>query len=103
MAINQLHSLKADRCNLMNSANIALIPKKEGPCDAMDFRPISFMHSIAKILCKLLANRLAPELHYLVSHSQSAFIKKCCIHDNFIYVQNVIREAHVLRKCQPSF
>lgn len=76
MAINQLHSLKADRWNVLNSTNIALIPKKVGPCDALEFRPISLMHRIAQILCKLLANRLAPELQHLVSHSQSAFTKK---------------------------
>lgn len=37
MAINQLHSLKADLWNVLNSSNIALIPKKEGPFDALDF------------------------------------------------------------------
>jgi hypothetical protein len=30
-----------------------------------DFRPISLTHSVAKLLSKLLANRLAPELNDL--------------------------------------
>ena len=75
-----------------------LIPKKEGSVPPSEFRPISLMHNIAKILCKLLANRLALELDSLVSLSQSAFIKKRCIQDNFLYVHNVIREAHTKKK-----
>lgn len=72
-----------------------LIPKKDGAAAAGDFRPLSLMHSIAKILCKILANRLGLELDHIVSHSQSAFIKKRCINDNFLFVRNVIKEAHV--------
>jgi mannosylglycoprotein endo-beta-mannosidase len=53
------------------------------------------MHSVAKILCKVLAIRLAPEFHRLISQSQSAFIKGRSIQDNFLYVKNVIKEAHV--------
>jgi hypothetical protein len=40
-----------------------------------DYRPISLTHSIAKLISKLLASRLAPELHSLVSRAQSASIK----------------------------
>lgn len=69
--------------NLLNSANIALLPKKDGVAQIGDYRPISLMHSIAKILGKILANRLAPFLDQHVSHSQSAFIKCRCIQDNF--------------------
>jgi hypothetical protein len=52
------------------------------------------MHSAAKILCKLLANRLAPELHKLVKPGQSAFVRGRSIQDNFIYVRNVVKRAH---------
>lgn len=52
------------------------------------------MHSVAKIACKILATRLAPELPRLISASQSAFIKGRSIQDNFLYVQNVVKEAH---------
>lgn len=56
------------------------------------------MHSVAKIVCKMLASRLAPELPMLVSANQSAFIKGRSIQDNFLYVQNVIREANRRKK-----
>ena len=34
----------------------------------------------------------------LVSNAQNAFIKKRCIHDNFIYVQRVIQLLHKKKK-----
>ena len=37
---------------------------------------------------------LAPLLPELVSPSQSAFIKRRCIHDNFLHVQGLIKEMH---------
>jgi hypothetical protein len=70
----------------LNSANIALLPKKEGAEDVVDFRPISLIHAIAKIIVKVLALRLGPYMNELVSNAQGAFIKKRSIHDNFLYV-----------------
>lgn len=52
------------------------------------------MHSIAKILGKIMANRLAPHLDSLVSHSQSAFVKGRSIQDNFQYVHGAVQHFH---------
>jgi hypothetical protein len=71
-----------------------LLPKKPDAERVGDFRPISLTHSIAKLISKLLANRLAPELNYLVSRAQSAFIRRRSIQDNFLYTQNLIRSLH---------
>jgi hypothetical protein len=68
----------------LNSANIALLPKKEGAEEITDFRPISLIHAIAKLIAKMLALRLAPFMNDLVSKAQSAFIKKRSIRDNFL-------------------
>lgn len=57
-------------------------------------RPISLIHGIAKIISKLLALRLAPHMNTLISTSQSAFIKGRSIHDNFLYVHNLVRKLH---------
>jgi hypothetical protein len=59
-----------------------------------DFRPISLTHSFVKIITKMLANKLAPSLDSLISYNQTSFIKKRCIHDNFMYVQKVIKDLH---------
>jgi hypothetical protein len=47
-----------------------------------------------KIITKILANRLASRINGIVSVAQNAFIQKWSIHDNFIYVQRVIRKLH---------
>ena len=59
-----------------------------------DFRPISLVHSFAKLVTKLLANRLASRLQQLVSPNQSAFIKGRFIQDNFMLVQQTARFLH---------
>jgi mannosylglycoprotein endo-beta-mannosidase len=71
---------------LLNKACIVLQPKKADARVIADYRPISLIHSFSKIFSKLLASRLAPLLPELVSPCQSAFIKRRCIHDNFIHV-----------------
>jgi hypothetical protein len=77
---------KLPRFRAAKIANIILLPKKLDATRVTDFRPISLIHSAAKLLTKLLANRLAPLLDSLVSKCQIAFIKKRSIHDNFLYV-----------------
>ncbi|WVZ94829.1 LOW QUALITY PROTEIN: hypothetical protein U9M48_040673 [Paspalum notatum var. saurae] len=93
-AFNQLHNINGQDFRLLNAGNIVLIPKNADARRISDFRPISLIHSIAKIFSKLLANRLAPHLGDLVSKCQSAFIRKRCIQDNFLYVQNIVRQLH---------
>jgi hypothetical protein len=75
--------MRANTWNLLNSANVALVPKKTDPTTIGDYMPIRLMHNVAKIIGKVLANRLAPHLDSIVSHSQSAFIKGRFIQDNF--------------------
>jgi hypothetical protein len=70
---------------LLNSA-YALLPKKDCAVHAADFRPISLIHSFAKLVTKIMANRLAGQLEGTVSTNQSAFIKRRFIQDNFMLV-----------------
>ena len=58
----------------MNATFIALIPKKLGALECKDFRPISLVIGIYKIIAKVLANRLRLVLEKVVSPSQNAFI-----------------------------
>jgi hypothetical protein len=73
---------------------ITLLPKKPGASVVKDFRPISLIHSFAKLVTKILANRLAPLLPNLVSNNQSGFIRGMSIPDNFLFVQQVARSLH---------
>lgn len=86
---------------LLNKANIDLLPKKAEAGSIADYRPIGLIHSFSKIFSKMLASRLAPILPALVSLSQSAFIKKRCIHDDFLHVQGLIRE--MFKEKTPGF
>lgn len=46
----------------VNQAAICLLPKTQDAVAMQDFRPISLVHGVGRILAKALANRLAPEL-----------------------------------------
>ncbi|XP_051190649.1 uncharacterized protein [Lolium perenne] len=84
----------------LNEALITLIPKRDGAIDHKDFRPISLVHSFARLLTKVLARRLAPEMLQLVGPHQTAFIRGRCIHDNFLLVKESAKLLH--RKRIPS-
>jgi exonuclease III len=99
-AIDYFYTQHSQHLMHLNTAHIVLVPKKADASFVSDFRPISLTHSFAKLLSKLLASRLAPELHDLVSRSQSAFVKRRSIQDNFLCTQNLIKALHRAR--QPS-
>jgi hypothetical protein len=63
----------------------------EGVVHAKDFRPISLIHSFAKLVTKILVNRLASRLEDMVSTNQSAFIKGRFVQDNFMLMQQTTR------------
>ena len=58
----------------LNVTFIALVPKKNGASNIRDFRPISLLGSVYKILAKVLANRLKEVLDPLISESQNSFV-----------------------------
>nr|GEZ73558.1 putative RNA-directed DNA polymerase, eukaryota, reverse transcriptase zinc-binding domain protein [Tanacetum cinerariifolium] len=58
-----------------NSSFIALIPKISDANMVKDFRPISLIGSIYKIIAKILTNRLVGVLGDIINEVQSAFIE----------------------------
>ena len=97
-AVMSFYRHRTTRLNLINEANIVLLPKIQDAASLSDYRTISLINNVVKIITKILANRLAPHLNSLVSYAQNAFIKKRCIHDNFIYAQRVIQLLHKKRR-----
>jgi hypothetical protein len=79
---------------LLNSAYTTLIPKKEDASHAKDYKPINLIHSFARLVMKILANRLANKLDNMVSKNQTAYVKERFIHDNFMLVQQTTRFLH---------
>jgi hypothetical protein len=100
-AMNQFYTLNHQGMHFLNQAFVVLIPKKDNPNKVSDFRPINLSHSFAKIVTKVLANRLDPELDHVISSNENAFIRRRCIHDNFMFMQEVIKDLHK-KKCLPS-
>nr|GEW42763.1 RNA-directed DNA polymerase, eukaryota, reverse transcriptase zinc-binding domain protein [Tanacetum cinerariifolium] len=74
-----------------NSSIITLIPKVANANMVKDFRPISLIGSVYKIVAKILANRLVLMLGDLVSDTQSAFLKERQIFDGPFILNEVIR------------
>ena len=84
----------------INQANITMIPKKDEPKQVGDFRPISVMNALPKLISKILANRLRGFLPALISSSQTAFIQGRQITENF----NSTRETlhHISKSGKPA-
>jgi hypothetical protein len=59
----------------LNATFIALIPKKARVVDRKDFRPITLVGVVYKIISKVLANRLKHVLEKIISRSQNVFIQ----------------------------
>ena len=65
----------------LNSTFLILITKKRGAEELKDFRPISLVGSLYKLLAKVLANRLKQAVGKVVSEYQHAFIQNRQIMD----------------------
>jgi hypothetical protein len=81
----------------INSTFIALIPKVDNLRRLNDFRPISLVGSLYKIVAKLLANRLKMVIGSVVSDSQTAFVQDRQILDGILIANEVVDEA---RRCR---
>jgi hypothetical protein len=75
-----------------NDAFMVLLPKMAEASAIKDYHSIALIHTVGKLISKVLANRLAPKLGELVHVSQSAFIKGCFIQDNFKLVQSSAKQ-----------
>lgn len=73
---------------------MVVLRKKDQPIHIKDYRPIGLMHSVDKLVAKLLATRLSRVLNGIVHHNQSTFIRGRGIHDNFKTVQFTCRMMH---------
>ena len=58
----------------ITSSFVTLIPKVEGPVSISEYRPISLIGSMYKILAKVLSNRLRQVISRVIGEAQSAFL-----------------------------
>ena len=74
----------------LNNTFLVLIPKKSGAEDLGDFRPISLLGGLYKLLAKVLANRLKKVIGKVVSIAQNAFVMGRQILDASLIANEVI-------------
>ena len=74
----------------LNNTFLVLTPKKGGAEDLGDFRPISLLGGLYKLLAKVLANRLKKVIGKVVSPDQNAFVTGRQILDASLIANEVI-------------
>ncbi|XP_057808482.1 uncharacterized protein LOC131022959 [Salvia miltiorrhiza] len=81
-----------------NPSFIALIPKKEGAAVLKEFRPISLINCLYKVISKVLASRLKQVMHLIIAECQSAFVGGRYILDGVIVLNEIIEETTKKKK-----
>nr|GFB51005.1 cysteine-rich receptor-like protein kinase [Tanacetum cinerariifolium] len=87
-----------DMPNGGNSNFIALIPKIIDANMVKDFRPISLIRSLYKVIAKTLTNRLVNVIGDLVNEVQSAFVAEQRISDGPFILNEVIQWCRKKKK-----
>ncbi len=89
-------ALHSGQCKLdvLNQGWICLIPKKSESTSVRDYRPISLINGLPKLLSKVLASRLQRFLEVLVNPYQAAFIKGRSLLDNFYTAHILSHHLH---------
>lgn len=73
-----------------NASFITLVPKVMDPLSLNDYRPISLIGSIYKVISKILAERLKKVIATVISPEQTAFIKGRSILDGPLIVNEIL-------------
>ncbi|XP_057425987.1 secreted RxLR effector protein 78-like [Lotus japonicus] len=81
-----------------NASFIALIPKVDAPQNLNDFRPISLIGCMYKVISKLLAIRLKKVMGKLISEQQFAFLGGRQMLDSVVVVNEAIKAAKRAKK-----
>lgn len=74
----------------INCSFISFLPKKDQIGSPRDFRPISLVSSIYKVISKVLTQRLKYVLPQIISENQAAFIKDKQILDGILIAGELI-------------
>ncbi|GJX03963.1 putative RNA-directed DNA polymerase [Tanacetum coccineum] len=84
--------------NLVNGCNpsfIVLIPKKSEPFGFSDYRQISLISCVYKVISKILASRLAKVIPSIIGPNQTAFIEGRQILDGCLVANEILRMANI--------
>jgi hypothetical protein len=79
----------------LNFGVLSLIPKVSGADDIKQFRLITLINVIFKLISKAYAIRLSLVAHRVISTSQTAFIKGRLIHEGALALHEIVHELKV--------
>ncbi|GKU92387.1 hypothetical protein SLEP1_g6121 [Rubroshorea leprosula] len=82
----------------LNSSFIVLIPKVASPQKIEEFRPISLVGVMYKLIAKLLACRLSSVLNGIIGETQMAFVGERQLVDSVVIANETIEEAQRRKK-----
>jgi hypothetical protein len=97
-AFHSLWVLDSHSLHLINQTYMILLHKKRDAIEIKDFRSISLIHSLGKLMAKVLSSRLEPMMQSLVVPNQSTFIKGCAIDNNFLVMHSTTKLLHAHRQ-----
>jgi len=92
-AVNAFYYNRLDLWHI-NQAHITFIPKKSETKTISDFRPISVLSVLPKIITKLLATRLQPVLPHLIHQNQMIFMKDRQLMQTFLAARELMHYVH---------
>lgn len=81
----------------MNPTFIILIPKKDGIISPKDYRPISLIGSVYKIITKVLSKRIREVMGGITSMSHGAFGKDKQIQDEILIANKCVKKMKVIK------
>ena len=74
-----------------NTTSLVLIPKITNASRTTDFRPISCLNTMYKVISKLLAGRLKTILPSVISNAQSAFLPGRLLAENVLLATDLVK------------
>ena len=83
---------------ITNETYICLIPKKHNSCWVKDFRPISLVTCLYKVIAKVLAKRLQTVLGETIFKSQGGFVARRQILDVVLVANEAIEDYKKMQK-----
>ncbi|KAK3187885.1 hypothetical protein Dsin_027446 [Dipteronia sinensis] len=79
-----------DKVKYLNHSFVTLIPKMLNSKSLSEYRPISLVNTLYKVLAKVLSNRMRKVVNEVIGETQIAFVAGLQIIDSFVVANEVI-------------